>query len=1390
MARLAAAENMLYYPTDVEVIEHFVKEHIVLDIGRNYSRAKLDASLNMFDPCAGEGIAVKAFADALSKKERVNFEIWGIELERERAEEAKARLNHVFNGPFEAFQLIDGRPDIVFFNPPYDEVNGKRLEIQWIDQVAKMMSDGDYILMVLPERFFAGGKNHNSFRMSLKRNNLMPLMGAFKFPAPFYDKFKQHIIVCEKEAPYRVTLQKEIPTLGIIGEVDQKVRLYKYAVDKDPMKLIRVENPVESILVDDSSLENVFGRSDEVIPIDPLQEMRDEIIAAVIAGGLFGGIRVGNTVIRGATKVETVEVKNEKDDGARETILTQKMTAFVSEFDMEAGEFHIWDSSQEEFQSKMEEIAKSVVATLKASKPSKFSEDDIKKYFRKFMDVRAPRAMKGKDDSLYPAQIKSAATILKGWEDQKSIFLIGKMGTGKGQRYTDRILTPKGWTTFGELQVGDKVVGVDGKPTEITGLYPQGKRQFYRVTFSDGSWVDVTDNHLWEVQHTNDRFLGKPARIMETTELIRIGVKQSYNNRKWHIPMVSPVQFEKQNIPLDPYLVGALIGDGGLSTRTVIFTNDDQEIRQRIASALPKGYNLRHISGYDFGIRSSGGRNAVRQALADLGLAGCHSNDKFIPNIYLYNSVEVRVALLQGLLDTDGSVDSRKGTSIEYTSVSEVLIHDVKELVESLGGLAVLSWKVPKYKYNGEQKDGQKAYRLHIALPPEIQPFFTSRKLSKYHPRTKYPITRAIESIEPIGIEEAICIKVSHPRELYVTKDYIVTHNTITSIAAAVGQVRNRKADAQKILILLPAKDDLVSKWKKEIETSCKGLNPKIFIVETITEAEEAFQYKGLCFILIKESMVKRTSGVELVRKKKRCFKCGEVNELVALSGEVSEREAENQYCSSCGISYKTYIRNNKGKAYASVANYILKRYAKSFVLIMDEAHQFKGGDSARGYASGSLMKAAWRVLVMTGTLYNGYASSIFFLLHRGNGEFRATYGYDDVSDYVSFYGLEQKIITEKKKDSSYSWSGYNVKKTVRVKEIPGIHPSMIATMLPFTVFMKLEDFNIALPDKSESTVFFDLPTDVFDHVQNYLEEIKAKAVDQMKDGNMSLLSQLTWAKAAVHDIYPLGDSVADDEFSFSLDPIHPDKITSKEQAILRIVAGEKARERPVLIYYIQSERRPIWQRLEMQFKHHGMKLVFMGSNVKNRVAFIEKALDEGADAIICNPGLVREGIDLLQFKTIVWYGVTSDAILVNQANARIYRIGQDEPTKIYYLGYNQTYQADRWLVTAKKVAAMAAAHGDVTSGLAALLGEENMITTVQNAIIDYPRHDSDMSIDDLPELRVFTEKDAKPVTEKPAPIMSDFETLMDEWKKKNPIPVKIPRRTSQDVKTGQTTLF
>lgn len=249
--------------------------------------------------------------------------------------------------------------------------------------------------------------------------------------------------------------------------------------------------------------------------------------------------------------------------------------------------------------------------------------------------------------------------------------------------------------------------------------------------------------------------------------------------------MVSPVNFVEKELPIHPYLLGCLIGDGNIRCGSPHMSSADQELIDRISDFLPGGVHIvkKRYSKYDWDIISKYGmngghfKNPVVDALEDLGIWGCGSENKFIPDGYKYSNIDTRTWILQGLMDTDGTVWKSRGNSVlEYCTVSKTLAEDFLFIVQSLGGKGVIRTK---------KTNKRLAYRITPAFPNEIKPFLLSRKAAIHQERTKYLPHRSIVSVEKIGPMDMTCIKVDAEDGLFVAENFIVTHNTIMQLSCA-----------------------------------------------------------------------------------------------------------------------------------------------------------------------------------------------------------------------------------------------------------------------------------------------------------------------------------------------------------------------------------------------------------------------------------------------------------------------------------------------------------------------------------------------------------------------------------------------------------------------------
>jgi len=374
---------------------------------------------------------------------------------------------------------------------------------------------------------------------------------------------------------------------------------------------------------------------------------------------------------------------------------------------------------------------------------------------------------------LYP---KQKAAI---YEPKRFSLIEASTKAGKAQPLNALVYTPTGPKRMGDIREGDAILTPTGQ-SRVVGVYPQGRREVIRVTFSDGQVVEADADHLWEVHGF------RRGPVIATTEDLQKW--PTWKFRKAWVPDIKPAHFAHQPVPIDPYLLGVLIGDGGMSQSSVKLSNADDEIINAVRDVLPDGHELVYEGRCDWRVTAGSGAAQLREdgthlrgVLERMGLGGKGSHDKFVPDAYRYNTEDVRRSVLQGILDTDGFVDKHGQPGIEQTS--ERLARDITELVQSLGG-SVLTRLRPVNGYRA--KDGRfvqcrPVWRQVIRVPDGREMFRLERKRSACRPKRKTG-HRMFRSIEFARYDEAQCIQIADKRALYLTDGFIPTHNTVSCI--------------------------------------------------------------------------------------------------------------------------------------------------------------------------------------------------------------------------------------------------------------------------------------------------------------------------------------------------------------------------------------------------------------------------------------------------------------------------------------------------------------------------------------------------------------------------------------------------------------------------------
>lgn len=349
-----------------------------------------------------------------------------------------------------------------------------------------------------------------------------------------------------------------------------------------------------------------------------------------------------------------------------------------------------------------------------------------------------------------------------------NIGIIGESGIGKEQPLSAKIITPEGIKTMGEMKVGSKVIGQDGKPYNVIGVYPQGLKPIYKVEFSDGSVVECGLDHLWKTQSKKQRENGNYSirmlrDMIDDYDTQKVGYKYS-------VELPKPVEFNcGVNLRIEPYLLGVMLGDGYLTGSTVEIKNEENCVISKALDMYLKTYSSNFEEAravYDkYNRLRLSGSPTFKNDVVNYGI-NVGSRDKFIPKDYLFASIKDRKSLLEGLIDTDGSIS--KGCSVRFSSYSKQLAKDVRFLAKSLGFAATFKTCF--------RKDGDVEYYVNIMGD------ITKLNLSKKHTRKikerhfNYALT--IRNIEYVRHEQAQCIMIDNPQHLYLTNDFIVTHNT------------------------------------------------------------------------------------------------------------------------------------------------------------------------------------------------------------------------------------------------------------------------------------------------------------------------------------------------------------------------------------------------------------------------------------------------------------------------------------------------------------------------------------------------------------------------------------------------------------------------------------
>lgn len=395
-------------------------------------------------------------------------------------------------------------------------------------------------------------------------------------------------------------------------------------------------------------------------------------------------------------------------------------------------------------------------------------------------------------DTLTSSQKEAEKVFDKWFKSKKSkkeqiLRIGGGSGSGKAQPDDTLIPTPRGLKRLDELKVGDKVFNLDGREVSVLAIYPQGVQDTYKITFHDGRTTRCNLDHLWLVYTTTqkDKGHGIKPRVFSLREIM----ENFYDGKgvRYSVPRPEPIRFRRQHVSIDPYVMGVLIGNGCLSESALTISSGNMFVPGKVGELIGYPAYMKRYGNYSYLYGPADEiKNNRRKLLSTAefmkdypGLLKTKSHQKFIPDEYKYNSVDNRYRLIQGLMDTDGTI-SKRTYEISYTTTSRRLANDITEVLRSLGYEASITMDSRTEKYsNGE------CFHIHIHCPDAdksklfmMKPSSVTKAKRAKDYKTRRRETLRMVKVEYVGKTSQRCILIDDPRHVYITENYIPTHNT------------------------------------------------------------------------------------------------------------------------------------------------------------------------------------------------------------------------------------------------------------------------------------------------------------------------------------------------------------------------------------------------------------------------------------------------------------------------------------------------------------------------------------------------------------------------------------------------------------------------------------
>lgn len=853
---------------------------------------------------------------------------------------------------------------------------------------------------------------------------------------------------------------------------------------------------------------------------------------------------------------------------------------------------------------------------------------------------------------LYPHQ-KDAVKFLLA---RKKCILADDMGLGKMEPISTLIPTPSGFKKMGNIEVGDLVFGEDGIPHKVLKTFPHKNKDIYKVTFSDGTFSYCGIDHLWKVNTPVRETRKMGWEVLSLGEMIKRGLKYGNNKHrnKYKIPITEPVEYAEKKYYIDPYILGVCIGDGSMCAGSGIdisIPDFEKETVENIENRLNEGYSLsKNNSGacprYRIKRIYRGKENEYYREIKRLGL-NVNGNDKFIPEEYKFGSIEQRLSLLRGLMDTDGSIRDRN--RIGYYTNSKQLAEDVSELVFSLGGVS----RVHGYE---REKNGKKRVEYHVAIQIKMNPFLLSRKSEKYKPTFKKYCSKYIVSAEFDHIEDAKCLMIDSDDHTYLTsRNYIVTHNTTSVSVAAI------EGNFDSVLIICPA--SLKSNWKRELSFYIPEKDISVidgFNNKTKGELEEFLGYAP------GKSGKKKN---ELLEEAKTAGKW-KFNRFVILNYDILDEFYKIPKGRSIAAWEETFEKS-------PMLQYITNRKT---LIIIDEAHKLSNSKSNRYKVIRSLINKGKpdSLYLMTGTPLTNDPTNIYCVLSLLGDPITDDYKYY-MEQYCGAFEMVHPKDKEKRKrivDGYFAKKGVVSWKQLSDEEKNELHEIIrnkcrmifvpdakkVGNLEELRdrishIYLRRTKDDLDLPEKRIHELYYDLTDEQrekYDKLWDEYEEEQAE-LDPTKEVNKELLEGGLYRRYLSNEMVPYTEKLAD-------------KLIAKgEKVVIACCYDEE-------IYTLKD--------------YYGDTAVLFNGKMdsKQKDAAVDAFMND--DSVMVFLGNIQSagvGITLTKSCKLIFSDMSYVPADNEQMQDRVHRIGQNRPVDIYYQIFRDTQYQKMWEIVLRK---------------------------------------------------------------------------------------------------------